>query len=229
MNRIALYIFFCLALSSCSTCGFKDKLDNVLDSGKAIMDQAAREDSLRQARIEQIHHEIDSIKAACFAEEPGLLTGVYINKGWDEISDENLFGLKVVVYDNGDFALISMLPEQQFPLHNRIEIVIGQTHFTTDTNYTYPLTEPDASGYNNLPDVPFEALYILQTDCEDIVQAIAESGNAEVKVYVYYNDEEYANYELSASDRKCFVAAYRIYLLSKELETLEAQDVEWDD
>lgn len=212
-------------MQSCSTCSLRDKVENLVDN-------ALREDSIRQARIEQIHFQIDSIKQEHFTEETDLLGGVYINKGWNEISDQNLFGLKVVVYATGDFALVSMLPEQQNPLHNRIEVVINQTHFTTDTAYAYQLIQPDAQGYTNLPNVSYEALYILQVDCEYIVQAIAEhpeDSEDQISIFVYYNDEQYATYFLNYSDYKCIKAAWKIYHLQQELLTLEPSSTEWDD
>lgn len=225
MRNISLVLFFATLLSSCSTCGLRDKVEN-------LVDDALREDSIRQARIEQIHFQIDSIKQEHFVKEPDLLGGVYINKGWNEISDQNLFGVKVVVYETGDFALVSMLPEQQNPLHNRIEVVIGTAHRSTDTGYAYQLIQPDAQGYTNLPNVSYEALYILQNSCEYIVQAIAEhpeDSDEQISVLVYYNDEQYATYFLNYSDYKCIKAAWKIYQLQQELLTLEPSSTGWDD
>jgi hypothetical protein len=217
-----LFLFLFSIMQSCSTCGLRDKVEN-------FVDEAVREDSIRQARIEQIKFEIDSIRNEHFVYEPDLLSGVYMNKDWDKLSDQNLFGLKMVVYEHGDFALISMLPEQQNPLHNKIEVVIGTVHRSTDTGYAYQLIQPDAQGFTNLPNVSYEALYILQTSCEYIVQAIAENPEEEVTVIVYYNDEQYATYFLTISDRKCIIAAWKIYQLQQELLTLEPSSSGWDD
>lgn len=195
-------------------------------------------DSIRQARIEQLQYQIDSISTKNFTINSSSFNSfLLVHNAWNVTLDLDRNGLMVVVYqETGSIVLLSTLPgctdchpERSRGGHNRVEIEISGRSYTADSNYTYPITVPDQYYHTAVPNAQGEVLYVLEEQAMDIIEAIVANPAEEITVTASFNDTVYASYTLSDKDKSAIIAAYRLSLLIAELRELEAQNVEWDD
>lgn len=229
MRSSSLLIFiFILCLSSCSRCGV-DRIQDYLDSTLKDAKLGLKQDSIDRVRQEQLELQIDSIIAENFVPCNGINDAV-IHKHWKGSPDADRNGLAAVLYpETGAVVLISTLPEIHDHLHNTVKIEFRDSSWTTDSNYTYPLTVPDGMQYTAVPNAKGEVLYILEEQAIVLIRAIVTNPTLKIKVTASFGNEIYASYVLSEEDKKAIIDTYQLQQLILEKNELETKDVDWDD
>lgn len=229
MRTCFIFIFFAFTVSSCSTCGLREKANNALDSALAEVREQLRQDSIDNARKQQLRFEIDSILAADYIIDPhGMSPRLYMHHKWNNTLDRGHEGIAAVVREDGSIALVSTLPQQQHS-HNRLELTFKDTTIEIGPASTYTATQPGNDGLIMIPQAKGDIVFIEEPTSAEVAEYIAAHPEEEITVRAYFNEDQYSTYTLSETDKEMILKAHELTKRMKELNELEAADVEFDD
>lgn len=195
-----------------SSCSFLDNSDPAADRRKAqalidsmaAVDRFTRTTDLTNRRDELVLHMPYKTDAS------GML--VYTPLFWNSKAKQEQTGLSATVDDVARIHLVSRLRCDTFTpvagdgLHNRIDLIIGDSLFST---------RKTGGSIQVIEDKDLEVINFPATEATIIASAIARHLKDSIVVHTFFNDREYHVYTLSYDDKK---AMYDCVELSKVLD-----------
>lgn len=213
MSRtFAIFILFFLGSTSCTNNNESGDATSTIPQDSVIVNvDSLKLDSIRLVRDGYVHNRFD-VKLQDWN------SWQYYHAYYRGFAGHRSNVLRCLVSGYGGINIVSSLETKLCGQeHNRIEVLIGDTVYKSETTRWHEVAVESGSGSS-------ECATFGDEDAKRIAIAIAAHAKETVKIKVYRDDKLITSYELDEFSKKAFADCIPLYNLMKQIDLYDHSD-----